>query len=68
MNYFSDDELRCKCGCNELIFDSAVRVALNTIRMEYGKPMVVTSRLIDAKIIRLKPRSLIPENIPPACV
>jgi hypothetical protein len=45
MNYFSDDELRCKCGCNELIFDSAVRVALNTIRMEYGKPMVVTSGL-----------------------
>jgi zinc D-Ala-D-Ala carboxypeptidase len=43
MNYFSDDELRCQCGCNELIFDPAVRTALNAVRMEYGKPMVVTS-------------------------
>jgi hypothetical protein len=68
MNYFSDDKLRCKCGCNELIFDSAVRVALNTIRMEYGKPMVVTSVVIDVKIIRLKQKSLNPANILPACV
>lgn len=43
MSYFSDDELRCKCGCNELIFDSSVRVTLDSIRMEYGKPMIVTS-------------------------
>lgn len=43
MNYFSDDELRCQCGCSGLKFDPTVRQALNAIRSKYGKPMVVTS-------------------------
>jgi len=43
MNYFSDDELRCQCGCGKLVFDPTVRNALNAIRKEYGKPMVVSS-------------------------
>jgi uncharacterized protein YcbK (DUF882 family) len=43
MNYFSDDELRCQCGCGQLKFDPVVRQALNAIRKKYGKPMIVTS-------------------------
>ena len=43
MNYFSDDELRCQCGCGGLKFDPTVRQALNAIRSKYGKPMVVSS-------------------------
>jgi len=42
-NYFSDDELRCQCGCGKLVFDPTVLQSLNAIREEYGKPMVVTS-------------------------
>jgi len=43
MNYFSDDELRCKCGCGTLVFDEAFRKKLNEIRDDYAKPMIVTS-------------------------
>lgn len=42
-NYFSDDELRCKCGCGQLKFDPIVLSNLNHIRHDYGKPMIVTS-------------------------
>lgn len=41
--YFSDDELRCKCGCDKLVFNPNVRLILNQIRDEFGKPMVVSS-------------------------
>lgn len=43
MNYFSDDELRCQCGCDQLKFDPIVLAKLNNIRKEYGKPMYVSS-------------------------
>ena len=42
-NYFSDDELRCKCGCKQMLFDPAVREKLNALRHDYGKPMIVSS-------------------------
>lgn len=41
--YFSDGELRCKCGCGQLIFDQNVRQKLNVLRESFGKPMVVSS-------------------------
>src|SRR6056300_442385 len=43
MNYFPDDELRCKCGCGKLVFDPDFREKLNYIREEFGAPMIVTS-------------------------
>lgn len=43
MSYFSEDELRCKCGCGQLKFDPTVLQTLNSIRGKYGKPMIVTS-------------------------
>jgi hypothetical protein len=43
MNYFSDDELRCKCGCGELEFDEKFRRTLNSIRHDCGFPLPVTS-------------------------
>lgn len=41
--YFTDDELKCKCGCEELIFDQNARIKLNLIREDWGKPMIVSS-------------------------
>ena len=43
MNYFSEDELRCKCGCEEYYFDEAVLDTLNSIRRDCGFPLPVTS-------------------------
>jgi uncharacterized protein YcbK (DUF882 family) len=43
INYFSDDELRCSCGCGELHFDDEVLERLNEIREDFGYPMIVTS-------------------------
>lgn len=43
MSYFSDDELRCKCGCGNLLFDDEVREKLDAIREAVGFPMPVTS-------------------------
>jgi len=43
MNYFSDDELRCQCGCDELAFDEDFRDLLNQIRVAFGKPMFISS-------------------------
>ena len=43
MNYFSDDELRCQCGCDQLTFDDAFRKKLNEIRDDFARPMVISS-------------------------
>lgn len=43
MNYFSEDELRCKCGCEEYYFDEAVLDTLNSIRRDCGFPLPVSS-------------------------
>ncbi len=44
--YFSDDELRCQCGCGVLNpnpeFDVLMQI-MDKIREEYGKPLRVTS-------------------------
>ena len=43
MSYFSDNELRCQCGCEELVFDDDVRKKLDQIREDCGFPLPVTS-------------------------
>ena len=47
MSYFSDDELRCKCGCGQLgpngQFDPHALEQLNKIREEVGFALPVTS-------------------------
>lgn len=43
MTYFSDDELRCQCGCNDLVFDDEVRKHLDAIRETVGFALPVTS-------------------------
>jgi len=41
MNYFSEDELRCQCGCGEYKFEALDN--LNAIRSDFGKPLIVSS-------------------------
>ena len=43
MSYFSQDELRCKCGCGEYKFDDEALDKLNSIRRDFGRPITVTS-------------------------
>lgn len=43
MSYFSDDELRCKCGCGVLKFNEDCREILNRIRVDCGFALPVTS-------------------------
>jgi uncharacterized protein YcbK (DUF882 family) len=47
MGYFSDDELRCKCGCGQLgpngYFDPHALTQLNKIREAVGFPLAVAS-------------------------
>lgn len=43
MDYFTNKELACKCGCGQLHFDHDFRKKLNEIRHLYGKPMTITS-------------------------
>lgn len=42
-NYFSDNELRCRCGCGELKFNPETRLRLNKLRHVLGFPLAVTS-------------------------
>ena len=43
MNYFSEDELRCQCGCGVYKFNETVLSILNSIRRDCGFPLPVTS-------------------------
>jgi zinc D-Ala-D-Ala carboxypeptidase len=43
MNYFSENELRCKCGCGEYYFNSGTLARLNKLRIEYNKPIPISS-------------------------
>jgi len=43
VSYFSEDELRCKCGCGEYKFDDEALSKLNDIRRDFGRPLTVTS-------------------------
>ena len=42
-NYFSDDELKCKCGCGEKGFKNSTRNRWNLVRHEYGEPIIFSS-------------------------
>ena len=41
--HFSHAELQCRCGCGRAPMDPDFMRRLETVRMSYGKPMVVTS-------------------------
>jgi|TARA_B100000085_G_C18555035_1_gene517374 uncharacterized protein YcbK (DUF882 family) len=43
VSYFSEDELRCKCGCGTYRFDEQALARLNDIREEVGFPLPVSS-------------------------
>lgn len=58
MNYFSRDELKCKCGCNEYYFDDYALERLNLIRDEARFPFILSSayRCKDHPIEKAKDR------------
>jgi hypothetical protein len=41
--YFSEDELRCKCGCGVCIMDSEFLALMDEIREDVGEPIGVVS-------------------------
>jgi len=43
VSYFSEDELRCQCGCGVYKFDPGMLEILNSIRKAVGSPLPVTS-------------------------
>lgn len=43
MSYFTDDEFRCSCGCERSEMQPEFIELLNTIREDFGKPMVISS-------------------------
>jgi hypothetical protein len=43
MNYFTQEELQCRCGCKTLHLQDGFDVELVGLREDYGRPMVVTS-------------------------
>ncbi len=43
MQYFTDDELKCKCGCGALVVADGFETKLHNLRVSFGLPMIVTS-------------------------
>lgn len=41
--YFQIEELKCKCGCDKWLMDSAFMAKVVSLRRELGFPFVVTS-------------------------
>ena len=41
--HFSDDELRCRCGCGRVEMDDGFMEWLEEVRVAYGQPIYVTS-------------------------
>ena len=41
--YFSDNEMRCKCGCGQVKMDPDFMDFLDSVRELLGRPMIVTS-------------------------
>lgn len=41
--HFSDDELRCKCGCGRQEMEAEFLVTLEAIRIAYNRPMHLSS-------------------------
>ena len=42
--YFSDDELKCKCGCAGLKLNPIFDSKLVTLRKNFNEPMIINSR------------------------
>lgn len=43
MSYFSEDELRCQCGCGVYKFDEGMLKVINLIREKVGQPLPISS-------------------------
>jgi len=43
MNYFSPEELTCRCGCGLNIVSGKLVVLMNRVREKFGEPIIVTS-------------------------
>jgi len=41
--YFTQDEMRCQCGCNQDGMNADFMERLTSLRADWGKPMTVTS-------------------------
>jgi uncharacterized protein YcbK (DUF882 family) len=41
--YFSYDEMKCKCGCNQAPMDQQLMTTLDSIREAMGKPLIISS-------------------------
>ena len=41
--YFTEDELRCKCGCGQSKMDSFFMEDLDDLREALGEPIIITS-------------------------
>ena len=41
--HFSNDELKCRCGCGEADMNPAFMSRLERVRIAYGKPMALSS-------------------------
>lgn len=58
MNYFSEDELRCQCGCGVYYFQESVLAILNSIRSDCGFALPISSgyRCVNHPLERHKER------------
>jgi len=41
--YFSYDEMKCKCGCDQAPMDQQLMTTLDNIRQALGKPIIISS-------------------------
>jgi len=41
--YFSFDEMKCKCGCDQAPMDQDFMDLLDNIRESFGKPLIISS-------------------------
>jgi zinc D-Ala-D-Ala carboxypeptidase len=41
--YFTEDEVRCKCGCGEVGMDENTMLGLDQLRAHLGFPLIITS-------------------------
>lgn len=41
--YFTEDEMRCQCGCHESGMNSEFMEKLTSLRADWSQPMVITS-------------------------
>jgi uncharacterized protein YcbK (DUF882 family) len=41
--YFTDDEIRCKCGCGKVIVEGKLLQMLDQARWRLGRPVIIVS-------------------------